>query len=90
MLRAGDLKLWDDSQIRPGKKWKEEIGRALESAKVALMLVSDAFLASDFVVSKELPPLFQPCPALHPMPPHPQPGENGGSVTRHGRKAVVA
>jgi len=40
------LKRWDDSRIQPGSLWREEIEEALFNAKVALLLVSDEFLAS--------------------------------------------
>ncbi|MFM7512338.1 MAG: SUMF1/EgtB/PvdO family nonheme iron enzyme, partial [Cyanobium sp.] len=60
LLRAGDqrIELWDDSQIPPGAKWRAAIEMALAQAKVALLLVSDAFLASEFVMNEEVPKLL--------------------------------
>jgi formylglycine-generating enzyme required for sulfatase activity len=53
-----ELKLWDDSQIEPGAKWRQTIETALQQARVALLLVSDAFLASEFVMNEEVPKLL--------------------------------
>ena len=60
LLRAGgqQIELWDDSQIEPGAKWRAAIETALAQAKVALLLVSDAFLASEFVMNDEVPKLL--------------------------------
>jgi len=57
--REGLLNLWVDTRLRAGDRWKEEIEKALGEATVAVLLLSADFLASDFIVSNELPPILR-------------------------------
>jgi hypothetical protein len=53
-----ELRLWDDSRIQPGTNWRQESATALAEAKVMLLMVSAAFLASEFVMNEEVPKLL--------------------------------
>jgi len=53
------LNVWDDQKVKAGMLYREELQAALNSTKVAILLVSSDFLASDFIASDILPPLLQ-------------------------------
>jgi hypothetical protein len=57
--RDGRLDLWVDTQLRPGDKWQKAIENALTKATAAVLLVSADFMASDFIINNELPPLLR-------------------------------
>jgi hypothetical protein len=59
MLHNRTIDVWYDGQIRPSENWRKEIENAMATASVAVMLVTDHFLASDFISNNELPYLLK-------------------------------
>src|SRR3954468_19310103 len=57
LVREG-LECWDDTHIRPGDDWQREIRTALDTAQIAVLLISANFFASDFIDENELPSLL--------------------------------
>jgi hypothetical protein len=54
LKRANRIENWHDSKIPAGTRWRETIDRELERADIILLLVSAAFLDSEFCHSVEL------------------------------------
>lgn len=59
LSRKYDIDVWEDTRIKPGAKWRENIQRAIEKAQAAILMISADFLASDFIHTDELPPLLK-------------------------------
>ncbi len=57
-----DYKLWDDSQIHIGTLWDDEIQKQLQGCDLAILCVSDSFLASDYIKAKEFGALITEFP----------------------------
>ncbi|MCP4583130.1 MAG: toll/interleukin-1 receptor domain-containing protein, partial [candidate division Zixibacteria bacterium] len=53
------VNFWADTEIKSGSKWREDIANGLSTAKVAILLVSTEFLASDFINKEEIPKLLK-------------------------------
>ena len=54
LIRSGKITVWDDSKIKAGAKWKDEILNQLRSSEIILILVSADFIHSDFCFSTEI------------------------------------
>lgn len=58
LVREQAIEVWEDTRLRAGDRWLQSIDDALASAKVAVLLVSANYLASDFIASREIPPIL--------------------------------
>jgi len=54
LAKQGLLDIWDDRKIGAGDAWFDQIHMQMRSAKVALLLISSAFLTSDFILTHEV------------------------------------
>ena len=54
-----DIEVWDDRQIGAGEDWLQAIEQAITRARVAVLLVSESFLTSDFITRKEIPQILR-------------------------------
>ena len=58
LVREGEIDLWDDTRLKAGEKWRQEIKDAITTPRVAIFLISANFYASDFIATEELPALI--------------------------------
>src|SRR5689334_214323 len=59
LVHSDKIILWDDTRIGPGSDWYQEILQAIGRSKVAILLISRNFLASEFVIKNELPRILK-------------------------------
>ncbi len=58
-FRDGRIAWWDDASTKPGDRRDDWSGEAIGSAKVAVLLVSGSFLASEFIADRVLPAVLR-------------------------------
>lgn len=58
LTENGNVRAWEDTQITAGEQWRVAIDEALASASMALLLVTQNFIASKFIREVELPQLL--------------------------------
>lgn len=56
--RENRIDIWSDQRLLAGDDWRANIRRAIHGCRVAVILVSADFLASEFINSDELPSLL--------------------------------
>ena len=59
LTERDELDLWADNRIPAGADWFKQIHEAMATCRVAVLLVSAEFLASEFIRKYELPAVFQ-------------------------------
>ena len=59
--RAFAIDFWADKRIEPGNYWSATIAAAIEAAKVHVLLLSPAFIGSDYIFDHELPAINTKC-----------------------------
>lgn len=53
------IEIWSDQQIEIGGIWRTELENQIESADLAILIISADFLISDFIITQELPRLIE-------------------------------
>lgn len=57
--KQGFLEVWEDQGIEGGDDWRKEIEAALNTAVLAILLISADFLTSKFILDVEVPKLLE-------------------------------
>jgi len=59
LVRQEDFTLCSDQDIKIGQNWHQHIQAHLNGAKAVVLLISPAFLASDYIANSELPVILK-------------------------------
>jgi|WetSurMetagenome_2_1015567.scaffolds.fasta_scaffold01787_7 hypothetical protein len=54
-----NLEVWSDTKLESGSDWKAALEEKMEAAGVAILIVTQFFISSDFILREELPYLLQ-------------------------------
>ena len=54
ILAGSNLTVWWDAKLMPGQRWDESIRNAIETTKIAILLISPSYLVSQYTVNCEL------------------------------------
>lgn len=58
LATEGIVDVWDDRKLGAGEDWFAQIDQQMGSARIALLLISSAFLTSKFIRETEVPKAF--------------------------------
>ena len=56
---TNNINYWNDTKIKSGEQWEQEITKALSRAKVAILITSINFFISDYIQKNELPRILE-------------------------------
>jgi hypothetical protein len=59
LIRERMMEVFSADRVIGGYEWRPQLAEAIARSRVALLLVSPAFLASDFIMNQELPALIE-------------------------------
>src|SRR4051812_23311606 len=59
LQRQNLLEVWEDSRIKGGQDWYDILHNALLEARLAVLLISENFLTSNFIQDEEVPRLLE-------------------------------
>jgi MFS family permease len=59
LQKQGALTFWDDRQIGAGELWDKKIQDAINTAKIAILLISADYLNSEFILREEVARLME-------------------------------
>ncbi|MEM8962577.1 MAG: dynamin family protein [Acidobacteriota bacterium] len=59
VLRHRGIELWLDDHLEAGEVWKERLMEQIDQTTVAVLLITEQFLSSPFILDEELPALVE-------------------------------